>query len=52
VIQAVDVGRRDTRRVAVEKKTKRYPSDLTDDERVALEFSLRQPARRSAQSDD
>jgi hypothetical protein len=38
--------------VAVEKKTKRYPSDLTDDERVALEFSLRQPARRSAQSDD
>jgi hypothetical protein len=38
--------------VAVEKKTKRYPSDPTDDERVALEFSLRQPARRSAQSDD
>jgi hypothetical protein len=35
--------------VAVEKKTKRYPSDLTDDEWVAL---LRQPARRSAQSDD
>jgi hypothetical protein len=29
--------------VAVEKKTKRYPSDLTDDEWIALEFSLRQP---------
>lgn len=38
--------------VAVEKKTKRYPIDLTDDEWVALEFSVRQPAKRNAQSDD
>jgi hypothetical protein len=37
--------------VAVEKKTKRYPSDLTDDEGLLSNF-LRQPARRSAQSDD
>jgi hypothetical protein len=38
--------------VAVEKKAKRYLSDLTNDEWVAFEFSPRQPARRSAQSDD
>ena len=34
------------RMVAIEKKTKRYPSDLTDEEWVALEVFLPQPATR------
>lgn len=34
------------RMVAIEKKTKRYPSDLTDEEWVALEVFLPQPSKR------
>src|SRR5208283_5881028 len=34
------------RMVAIEKKTKRYPSDLTDEEWIALEVFLPQPANR------
>src|ERR1700678_2347570 len=34
------------RLVAIEKKTKRYPSDLTDEEWVALEVFLPQPSKR------
>jgi transposase len=34
------------RMVAIEKKTKRYPSDLTEEEWVALEVFLPQPAQR------
>jgi hypothetical protein len=35
------------RLVAIEKKTKRYPSDLTDEEWVALEIFLPQPSKRT-----
>ena len=34
------------RMVAIEKKTKRYPSDLTEEEWVALEVFLPRPAKR------
>jgi transposase len=34
--------------VRIEKKTKRYPSDLTDEEWDALEPFLPQPAKRAA----
>jgi hypothetical protein len=34
------------RMVAIEKKTKRYPRDLTDEEWVALEVFLPQAAKR------
>src|SRR6202521_2406478 len=37
------------RMVAIEKKTKRYPSDLTDEGWVALEVFLPQPATRGRQ---
>ena len=46
-LQAVDVEHSDARPdVAIEKKTKRYPSDLTDEEWSSLTGLLPQPAQR------